>query len=147
MSIIYSFQDYTDDFMTLYHKIKKAECNYDLIVGVARGGLILGTHLSNVLNVPFLALEWSDGEGRRKEVRKPEILHALSMKQNVLVVDDIVDNGKTAHEIVEAFPSVDYASLIYNNINRYNFVPTFTSWTINREETPHWFKFWWEELA
>lgn len=141
--IDYNFDHYTDDVGTLLYKIKTSDKKYDLIVGVERGGLIPAVHLSHLLGVPMTTLKWSLRDANTKEELRADIASAVNA--NILVVDDIVDEGHTAHEICKAYPHVDFACLIYNNVNRYSFVPTYCAWTINRESTPQWFDFWWEK--
>lgn len=140
----YTFKNYQDDLITLATSIHTSQKKYDLIVGVERGGLILAVHLSHILGAPMSTLKWSTRDGAVQEVRNPDIMYANSLKQNILVVDDIVDNGITAKGITGTYPFVDYASLIYNNINQSNFTPTYYGWEINRNEIPQWINFWWE---
>lgn len=142
----YDFRNYQEDFRALHKSIIASSKKYNLIVGVERGGLILAVHLSHLLGVPMTTIKWSTRDGAVQEVRNPGITYANSLKQNILVVDDIVDNGTTARGITDVYPFVDYASLIYNNINKANFTPNYYGWEINRNEVPQWFDFWWETL-
>lgn len=141
----YTYRDFKDDIEALYTSIKQELTPYDIIVGVTRGGLIPAVRLSHMLGIPMVTLSWSTRDGQVQEVRNPEITYAHSLGKNILVVDDIVDDGITAKGIMDAFPFVDYASLIYNNINKSGITPKHYGWEINRNEVPGWIEFWWEK--
>ena len=141
MGLPYDYHNYDDDIKTLVNKIANSNVKYDIIVGITKGGLIPAVHLANVFNVPFAPLQWST-----KGVRDSSNQHLICSKgKNVLLVDDILDNGDTMHEILSTYYPMDTATLIYNCTNRWNLVPTYTSWTINRNETTQWIDFWWEK--
>jgi len=141
MNIQYLYSLYSNDILTLINKIRTSGVKYDIIVGIAKGGLIPAVHLANVLEVPFAALQWS-----HKGVRDSSNPHLICSKgKNVLLVDDILDNGDTMHEVLSTYYPMDTATLIYNCTNRWNLVPTYTGWTINRNDTPQWIDFWWEK--
>ena len=140
-NIPYNYDRYNTDITTLTSKIRKSDIKYDLIVGIAKGGLIPAVHLANVLDVPFAALQWS-GKGIR-DSSNPHLV--CSRGKSVLLVDDILDNGDTIHEVLSTYYPMDTATLVYNCINRWSLVPTYTSWTINRNDTPNWIDFWWEK--
>lgn len=142
-NINYKWNDYQTDFNELVYKIKESGKKYDLIVAIHRGGLITGTHLSNVLDVRLGVLYWS-----QKAVRDRSNQHIIINRgKNILLVDDILDTGVTLHEILDAYKefNLDTAVLIYNNINKYNITPTYFGWEINRNEVPQWFDFCWEK--
>ena len=63
----------------------------------------------------------------------------------ILLVDDIVDSGKTFLEIFGRYWNMDTAVLIYNNINESKIKPSYYGRQINRIDTPEWFDFWWEK--
>jgi len=139
----YTFDNYLKDINVLYNKIVKSGVKYDLIVGVKRGGLVPAVHLSNLLDVPMQTLSWSS-----KGIRDSSNQHLITSKdKNVLLVDDIIDEGHTIAEIHQTYWKMDTAVLIYNCINRFNLVPTYAAWTINREELPQWIDYWWEKLT
>lgn len=138
----YLFETYIDDLYTVYKSILEKQIQYDIIIGIQRGGLIPAVHLSNLLQVPMQTLQWST---RDREVRDSSNPHIICNKgKNILLVDDMIDDGKTVHEIYNAYWKMDTAVLIYNSVNRYNIVPEYYSWNINRKETPDWINYWWE---
>lgn len=139
-NIKYEYNNYVDDIGSLAYMIKNSGRKYDYVVGVVRGGCIAGVHLSNILDIPFVPLTWS----HKRNEKDTEHSILLDKTKLCLIVDDILDEGTTIHEITEQYGEVDTAVLIYNCVNRYSLVPTYTAWTIDRNNTPDWFDFWWE---
>ena len=139
----YGLYDYKMDFNKVVQQIRSSGKKYDLIMGIQRGGLIPGVHLSHVLGVPFNTLQWSNSGA--KESANPHLI--CNKGKNILLVDDICDSGVTLHEVLFRYAewNLDVATLIYNNINKYNITPTYYGWEINRNEVPQWFDFWWEK--
>jgi hypoxanthine phosphoribosyltransferase len=142
MNIDYNYNNYSEDILTVVNEIKKSKKKYDLIVGIAKGGLIPAVHLANIFDTPLASLQWS-GKGVR-DCFNQQLLDAKG--KNVLLVDDILDNGDTINEVLTVYYPMDTATLIYNSINKHNLEPTYTGWIINRNELPNWFDFWWEKL-
>lgn len=142
MNIEYNYNDYINDLSTVVNEIRKNDKKYDLIVGIAKGGLIPAVHLANIFNLPFASLQWS-GKGIR-DCFNQQLLDAKD--KNVLLVDDILDSGDTISEVLAVYKPMDIATLIYNSVNKHNLEPTYTGWIINRNEIPEWFDFWWEKL-
>lgn len=139
----YNLHDYKMDFADLVKHIRKSGKQYDLIMGIQRGGLILGVHLSHVLGVPFEVLHWSNNGV--KESANPHLI--WNKGKNILLVDDICDSGVTLKEILDHYRkwNLDTAVLVYNNINTHHIIPTYYGWEMNRNDVPQWFDFWWEQ--
>lgn len=84
----------------------------EAIVGLSRGGLPMGVHLSNLLSVPFIPLQWQtrDGDGQ-------DYLGLLKIEKQydikkVLFVDDICDSGKTIDQINSIVSGITWSVLI-----------------------------------
>ena len=138
----YTYEHYINDIYTVYKAILEKQVKYDIIIGIQRGGLIPAVHLSNLLKVPMQCLQWSTRDG---EVRDGSNQHIIcNNNKNILLVDDIIDDGRTVKEIYTNYWKMDTAVLIYNNINSYNIVPEYFAWSLNRKETPDWINYWWE---
>ena len=139
----YSLHDYKMDLAELIKYIRRSDKQYDLIVGIQRGGLIPGVHLSHTLGVPFEVLHWSNNGVKEKD--NPTLIS--NKGKNILLVDDICDSGVTLREILSHYAewNLDTAVLIYNNINPHGVVPTYYGWEMNRNDVPQWFDFWWEQ--
>lgn len=138
----YDYELYYRDLKNLYYNIKKSQIQYDLIVGIQRGGLVAAVHLSNILNVPMQTLHWS----KYGNVRDSNNPHLISNKgKKILLVDDILDDGDTLNEIYKEYYPMDTAVLVYNRENKFGIVPKYSGWIINRSEYPEWINYWWEQ--
>ena len=78
----------------------------DYIVGIARGGLVPATMLSQYFNKPLMVLNYS----LRDKLVHPdheadEIARKLKEGHTLLMVDDICDSGETLRKIVDGVQS------------------------------------------
>lgn len=88
----------------------------DIIVGLARGGLVPAVILSHILGVKMIPVSYSSkkGEGEYKQYENtlPIIPHKY-----LLIMDDIVDSGFTMREVAQHYEDqghdVNVASLYY----------------------------------
>jgi uncharacterized protein len=114
-SIDYTWQDIEDVVNTIAERIQMrkvsspCEEKFETIIGLSRGGLIPGVMLSQKLGVPFVPIVWQTRDGN---VQWTNMLQAYD-KQTTLVVDDLIDSGRTYYDIMEAAPNVKFAAL-YN---------------------------------
>ncbi len=99
----YTYEDAEKHCKELYTKIKESNYNVDYIVGVSVGGLpvsVLMARLLKTKNLVSIAISSYEGEKQKelKIINKPnkEILE----NKNILIVDDISDNGTTLKYIV-----------------------------------------------
>jgi hypoxanthine phosphoribosyltransferase len=143
--INYNYDNYVNDLSTIVYDIEKANIHYDVVVGIVRGGLIPAVQISNIFNATFIPLNWSSNVSRVRDKDNNLIIEAINRHRNILVVDDICDSGVTFDDVTKAYQGVHTACLIYNNVNKRNFTPTYYGWEINRNEIPEWFDFWWEK--
>ena len=139
-TISYPYNEYKKDLNSLVKQIQKSKVKYDFVLGVERGCLIPAVHLSHRLGIPLQTLTWSS-------VYKDASMVTWFVLRNkkLLLVDDIVDSGKTFFEIFQKYWNMDTAVLIYNNINESKIKPNYYGREINRIDTPEWFDFWWEK--
>lgn len=139
-TIKYPYNEYKKDLNTLVKQIQKKNIKYDFVLGVERGGLIPAVHLSHRLGIPLKTLSWSS------QLKDGSMLTWFILRnKKILLVDDIVDSGKTFLEIFGKYWDMDTAVLIYNNINESKIKPDYYGRMINRKDTPEWFDFWWEK--
>lgn len=87
----------------------------DCIVGLTRGGLIPGTILSHLFNVPLIPVCYTSGVGNgSKTMYAGKSLHPIDMKPMdssklvVYVVDEICDTGHTLSEVCTYYTSLGY---------------------------------------
>ena len=157
----YTQEEFNKDVQDLVDQISKADVKYDLIVGLARGGLLPGVTLSHKLDVPFMAVNWSKNH---QEVNKYVWETIISNRYNVLIVDDMVDTGDLLKEFFESVD--DWASwddlevdttklglaVLINNTDVPNVYSndtgvvevTYSATEISRAVTPDWIEYWWE---
>ena len=83
--------------------------NIDMIVGIARGGLVPAVMVSNRTKVPMQSLEWQTRDGNGTDRKK--LIELQLDKYNCLFIDDICDTGKTIFGIRELFPGAKFAVL------------------------------------
>ena len=92
-----SWPDYGNLAEALAEKVRNSGKRFDLVVGVARGGLPVAMVVSDRLDVriDFINVKSYTGIGERGT---PVILSTLTEEiagKNVLIVDDLVDQGET----------------------------------------------------
>lgn len=94
---------------SLYRQIKDNE--YDVIVGVSRGGLVPSTILSHKLGLPLKTLNWQTRDGDSKEIST--LFKLAVLYQKMLIVDDICDSGVTIRDMTELCKDrADFAVLV-----------------------------------
>lgn len=94
--------EYNDIIDSLIKKYKSQFSKYQYIYGIPRGGLLLATVLSYKLDIP--------------------VIYRLDDQENVLVVDDICDSGKTINRFLNKY---DTLVLFVNNKVNNDIKPTY----------------------
>ena len=87
----------------LAEKVRSQGEEYDLIIGIARGGIPVAMVVSDHLDVKLDIINVKSYEGIGERVR-PRILSTLTESihgKKVLLVDDLVDQGETAALVSE----------------------------------------------
>ena len=112
----YDYKQFEKDVDIIVEKIRYSKINYKNIFAIPKGGLILGVILSHRLGIPM-------------------IFNTQNIKKNeTLIVDDIVDTGKT----LERFKDYNTICLHYKPKTAC-FKPT-----IYVHETTEYVKYFWE---
>lgn len=70
----------------------------ELLVGLARGGLVPTLLLSETLNVPLRVVHYSSKVGKGNNKNHSNVLPEFN-EQRILFVDDITDGGHTMQEV------------------------------------------------
>ena len=84
-----------------------------MIIGISRGGLIPAVSLSHKLSIPMDSLVWQTRDGNAwRDVQKLEQLADTYKPEEILLVDDICDSGRTIKEIQNHFPNASFTTLI-----------------------------------
>ncbi|MDV3278530.1 MAG: hypothetical protein LYZ69_08735 [Nitrososphaerales archaeon] len=87
----------------LAEKVRSHGEHYDLIIGIARGGIPVAMVVSDHLDVKLDIINVKSYEGIA-ERNPPRILSTLTEAikgKDVLLVDDLVDQGDTMHTVTE----------------------------------------------
>lgn len=145
--IFYSFERFNRDINTIVQIIGSQK--FDIIVGLSRGGCIPAVVLSHKLGIPATMLNLSTRDGVTTDLNLYQYFENLSEKFfRILIVDDLVDSGKTIQWICntsQIFCHTSLATLLHNTdvkigIDHYFGTP-FTR-TLERR----YFDFWWEKM-
>ncbi len=97
--VYYGYSDFLEDMKNISKRLK--ELKIDAIVAVARGGMIPAYYISTILDnrALFTINSIYYDEDRRRDDIKIFNIPDISPFKNVLVVEDIVDSGKTLLEV------------------------------------------------
>lgn len=120
---------------------------YDAILGVARGGLVPAVALSHYLGIPLYPIRWSNRDDNVCEISQSAIVKMLRAER-ILIVDDILDTGKTFHDLIKYLKTLDTTctfdtAVIVANVAQ-PFTPTYTWKLIDRDKDSRWVDFFWE---
>ncbi len=101
----YTWDQYIDLNEQLVWKVAKSGWNFDTILCLSRGGMRPGDFFSRVYNMPLAILATSSYREARGTVQSSLdiadcITGVTNLKGKVLLVDDMVDSGKTIREVM-----------------------------------------------
>jgi hypoxanthine phosphoribosyltransferase len=123
--------------LKVFIRMYQDKFNPDIIIGLARGGLVPGVYLSHLLGIPFKALN------------KDELFQNSKFEYpNALIIDDINDTGRTLADFnskySDLFDMVRYAVIVNNESS--SFDVDYYGCRYNKLEENDWFVFPWEKL-
>ena len=75
--------------------------DHDVILGLARGGLVPAVMLSHKLNIPLVVCQYSSKNGKGTTQQQNCLPDIQGMR--ILIVDDINDTGHTLKEVFEHY--------------------------------------------
>lgn len=143
----YNYEMFSEDVNNLVHQIMSKGDRIDYIVGIVRGGSIPAVCLSHHLEIPMRNVSWSTFHPEQMKECALDIAEDVHEGKKILLVDDIVDSGRTIMELLTDWnckrEQIKIASLIYNTSQPV--VPDFYARTINRDTYKDWVYFWWEK--
>lgn len=101
----YSWDDYIDLNERLVHAVAKSGWLFDSILCLSRGGMRPGDFFSRVYDMPLAILATSSYREAKGTVQSDlDIADCITgvsdLKGKVLLVDDMVDSGKTIREVI-----------------------------------------------
>lgn len=108
--IFMAFDQYAGMCERLGNAIKATGRQYDAIVCLARGGMLVGDILSRILKLPLGVLVASSYEENGIKTGKVlisdvAIVDRSKMSGNILLVDDLVDSGVTIQKVKDELTS------------------------------------------
>ena len=141
----YSWKAFEADVKVLLKKIDFS--NYDILIGVAKGGLPLLVKLANKTEKKYIIVECHSYKGKVRErvnIKKFDNLsRRVVEKKRILLIDDVADSGKTLEAWTEWLEwlgaSVETLTLFYKPQSVV--VP---EWYLHEVENHQWIKFPWE---
>ena len=142
----YGKEDFINSLNKIVKQIKNSNWSPKVIFSINRGGCIPGIYLSHQLNLKHKVIDIQLRDGNKSPDLKI-INENFKEFDNILLVDDINDSGKTLNIIYnlykDSLKNIYNATLIYNeeSIVKTNFYGK----KIKRSEDFNWYVFPWEE--
>lgn len=87
--------------------VQQLRGKYDVIVPIARGGLVPGTIIANLLGVTnVVPIRWQTRDGEHQELDRLFDIVTDRSNNRILFVDDILDSGKCLSEVCNEITKV-----------------------------------------
>ena len=119
--------------------------NPDTIVAVARGGMTLAHALAmalDVRNLQSIRTESYDGESQRSTITITGECD-FSHSKRVLIVDDIVDTGKTLQTLLPVLQA-NHPAVLFNTVALFTKSSALIQPDFSLYEATDWIEFFWE---
>jgi hypothetical protein len=161
--IYYSWKDVEGACLDIARQVISSQWRPDYIVGITRGGAIPAVMLSQFFNIPMRPLQVSlrDGGDCVSDLGMAEDAFGHDEDpKNILIVDDINDQGSTIAWIKKDWPSgcfpdhnqwtktwghnVRFATLTNNMASKETV--DYSVWEVNKAEEDCWLVYPWEEF-
>jgi hypothetical protein len=159
--IIYTNTQLRGDLQEILRQMTLDAFMPDIIVGIARGGLVPATMLSHYLGKPLEVINYSLRDRKVSQASEiNDVALKIKAKKKVLLVDDICDGGDTLRNVVDQLDEIlchldnadEYdcsnelkSAVLWNNIGQDLFEPNYAGREINRSEDDSWVIFPYEE--
>jgi len=114
------------------------KASFNSVLGIGRGGAVLGVILSHAFNKPFLHQQAHYIDVKRGLIKLGDTLETLPP---VLVVDDLVDTGRTMLGVVERLSKQKILTAVLYSKPWSTYKPDF--WVARTEA---WIVFWYEDI-
>jgi len=146
--IFYNYDDFRGDVLEIARKIQLSGFQPKYIAGIARGGLVPAVFLSHWFQAPFLNIHLSLRDHQRSLDTSD-----LKFDGNILIVDDIVDNGETLSVLKSHLSKFDlepgieirYSTLYFNTAQTKVQVDYYAR-EIDRTKDQRWINFFFESF-
>lgn len=150
--IQYNYKEMKGDLLDIIRQATDEGFKPDYVAGIARGGWIPAVMLAQWFDVPVLNVHCS----LRDHKIDADVDEMIAADGNVLLIDDIIDNGNTIQEVKRQFQSKTSSkewnrkvktAALWHNINQ-DFSPDFVGREISRDKDQNWiifpFEDWWK---
>ena len=98
----YTWQMLDEDVETILTLVDLSE--YDMLVGVASGGLPLLTKLVHKHKISYEIIKYNSYEGKEQRTKAVTIEYpTLPPNSEILLLDDVADTGATLHNIINHY--------------------------------------------
>jgi hypoxanthine phosphoribosyltransferase len=102
----------------IFSQIKKSEKKYDYVLGIREGGLNLSVPLAKKLELPHKTIRISFYKDNFTPSSEPLLeMDNFNNEPNGLLVDDLIDTGRTIKFFEKEFQKMDIAVLLWNKMN------------------------------
>jgi hypoxanthine phosphoribosyltransferase len=157
--IYYTWSQVEGACLDIARQISSSNWRPDYIVGIGRGGLIPATMLSHYMQIPMQTVDISLRDGG-STVSNCGMAEDAYDGKNILVVDDINDQGTTIAWIkkdwqASALPSAIRWDTTFHNTVRFatltnnlasKEIVDYSVWEVNKAEEDCWLVYPWEEF-
>jgi xanthine phosphoribosyltransferase len=113
-NVIISWQEFHKDCIHLCEKLPR---KFNIIVTIARGGLLPAGVMANILgirHIDVMSVHSYDGSKQKEDITIIKPLSSAIQNRvthdDILVVDDIADTGKTFHFVRQLLPQACYVT-------------------------------------
>lgn len=108
-----SWSQFADDTLSLSESLRKENKEWSILVAIARGGLVPAALIAHHLSIRWVDTvcinSYDDESFQQHEL---DVLKELkSESHNILVLDDLVDTGKTYQLVKTMLPNAHYAAV------------------------------------
>lgn len=123
-----SYDKYGKLMDKLVQNIKTSNINFSCVHGLPRGGLAIAVHLSHFLQIPLI-------------INIKQFLNEYSRDSTVLVVDDIIDTGRTFQRFLDIanINNIKFKTAVVYRKDHASYEPDFFA-----EDSSDWIVFPWE---
>ncbi len=158
--LILSNKDFKNHVSKICRDITLSKWTPDYVVGLTRGGLLPAVMISHYFNIPMQSLDVSLRDGGECTSNLGMAEDAYDGK-NILIVDDINDQGSTLNWIMNDWPSgchpdasawnktwghnVRFAVVVDNLSSKCNATMNYVGIEVNKAEKDVWIEFPYEE--
>jgi xanthine phosphoribosyltransferase len=140
-----SWERFQKDCRALAWKLLAVRKDWSKIVAIARGGLAPAAIIARELNIKIVDTVCISSYTLRNQSDSMSILKRpdlANMDQSWMIIDDLVDTGRTACEVRKMFPDIHFAT-VYAKPEGRPMVDTF----ITEVSQDTWILFPWDSLA